>query len=115
MLLCTFSREYQLSDFSKRCICVMQRRFPKGNVKLCLQEMMARIAGNTPHVENESSISLSLESQISLPLFPSLTTQERHKTRGSKHQCGQSVLQSGNVDLEELYCRFHLHLPTSLI
>lgn len=115
MLLCTLSREYQLSDFSKRCICVMQRRFPKGNVKLCLQEIMGRIAGNTPHVEKESSISLSLESQHSLPLFPSLITQGRHKTRGSKHQCGKSLLQTENVGVEELYCRVHLHLPTSLI
>lgn len=114
MLLCTLSREYQLSDYSKRCICLMQRRFTKGNVKLWLQEIMARIAGNTLCVEKESSISLSLESQHSLSLFPSLTMQGRHKTRGSKHWCGQSLLQSGNSDMEEGYVDFLYICPLHL-
>lgn len=120
MLLCTLSKEYQLSGYSKRCICLMQRKFTEGDVKLWLQEMMARIAGNTPHVEKDSRISLSLESLHSLPFLPSLTPQGRHKTRGRKHQCGQSVLHPGNINMEEwqisstsahfAYLRFFLFL-----
>lgn len=109
MLLCILSREYQLTDFSRRCICLMQRRFPKGNVTLCLKEMMVGIAGNTLQVEKASSISLSLEA---LPLSPPFTTQGRHKIRESQRQRGRSLLLSGNVSMEELlhfiYCPLHL-------
>jgi len=66
----------------------MRRRFPKGDVLLCLKETVVGIAGNTPQVEKESGTSLSPEAQRCLPLSLPFTTQKRCKIRESQRQRG---------------------------
>lgn len=111
MLLYTLSREYQLTDFRRRCVCLMQRRFPKGNVTLCLKEMMVGIAENTSWKREQHQSLPELTTQPAC--LPTLHHPGKTCIGETQHQHGWSLPQCERISVEELLhfiyiCPLHL-------